>query len=120
MAQAVRRFACCVTVKALMPVRILSGRAADRDPVTAMRIPETADAPGKSGAVSRLIAASNLRPGDVNSTNHRSNLTIELNMAQAMRAAGVPANIRGDSEKRNRYRVGQADQESCRKPESIL
>ena len=72
MAQAVRRFACYMTVKAIMSARMLSGRAADPDPVTAMRIPETADAPRKSGAVSRLIGASSLRPGDVDRTNERS------------------------------------------------
>ena len=58
-------------VKAIMPVRILSGRAAAPDPVTAMRTTDTADAPGKSGAVSPLIGDACLRPGDVDSTNHR-------------------------------------------------
>ena len=58
-------------VTATTPVRFLSGRAAGPDPATAMRITETADASGKSGAVSRLIDASDLRPGDVDRTNYR-------------------------------------------------
>jgi len=67
----VRRIACCMTVKTTMPVRFLSGRAAGPDPATAMRTTETAHAPGRSGAVSPLIA-SRLRQGDVDSTNTRS------------------------------------------------
>lgn len=77
MAQAVRSLACRMTVTAIMPVRVINlvvPLVSSATPeATAMRITDTAGcSPGRSGAVSRSIGESSLRPGNVDSTNDRS------------------------------------------------
>jgi RNA-directed DNA polymerase len=66
-----------MTVKAIMPVRVINLVVplvfSETMEATAMRVTDTAGcSPGRSGAVSPLIGESNLRPGDVDSTNDRS------------------------------------------------